>query len=84
MLKPQFDQLIQEEMQSIEKIMARCEALYICGYDNGTNEKNKGQHVIACVLYNAKKEGIYINWFAVTKEVCNEKRFGKFASNLPF
>jgi hypothetical protein len=55
--KNNFDQVILDERQSLEKCFDRGEILYIIGYDG----KGENHHIIAAILYVSCAEGTYIN-----------------------
>ena len=56
------------------------QAFFIYGF----HHNGQARHVVACVLFSADEEGIYVNWIAVSREQFSAHCFGSTSNNKYF
>ncbi|HEY9297610.1 MAG TPA: hypothetical protein VIQ31_14830, partial [Phormidium sp.] len=70
--RQQFQVFQVDETKSVIDSLQMGQAFIIFGY----HYNSKIRHIVACALFSADTNGIYINWIAVSRETMDKSKFG--------
>lgn len=70
--RQQFQVFQVDKTKSVVDSLQMGQAFIIFGY----HYNSKIQHIVACALFSADTNGIYINWIAVSRETMDKSKFG--------
>src|SRR5687768_16016902 len=79
-----FECLGSDEKESIEACLAQGNAFVICNFPNPVGTKAAKLKFIGSILFSADKNGIWVNWLAITSKNYSTEAYGKGATNASF
>src|SRR5688572_11334351 len=79
-----FELLGLDEKESIEAYLNLGNAFVICAFPNPVGTKAAKLEFIETILFSADKNGIWVDWLAITNKNFSTEAYGKGATNVLF